>query len=278
MKNSPHMSLRIWDEVEDLYSHEQLADNFAKLDIHDHTPGRGVQIPTNGIVEHAITERLLALESVGSEQLKKEGIEKSNLSKSLQGELPTPLQTSIIKEKQTRESTSYGTLSTPDEVEVEIPTNGLIAVAYQATWQESVAGAARAAIFVGANQLKIATVKPLAGEALPVTQAAATGASGAAKNVSLFSSAGGLLSTQPSGGYSGDVTTGQIVGAWNPSVSELISGEYEGSVDGLAGKVPYGGPCYIFAASGPTKISVQYKATSGKVSAEKRNLWLWVID
>jgi hypothetical protein len=57
---SPNMGLRIWDQTTDLYDHAQLADNFSKIDIQDHTPGRGVQIPTDGIADGAITSAKLA--------------------------------------------------------------------------------------------------------------------------------------------------------------------------------------------------------------------------
>lgn len=57
---SPHMALRIWNLITDLFDHDQLADNFAKLDLHDHTLGRGVQIPSDGIMDGAITATKLA--------------------------------------------------------------------------------------------------------------------------------------------------------------------------------------------------------------------------
>lgn len=52
---STKMSLRLWTDLNDLYSHDQLADNFSKLDFHDHSPGRGNQIPTEGIFDGAVT-------------------------------------------------------------------------------------------------------------------------------------------------------------------------------------------------------------------------------
>jgi hypothetical protein len=52
---SPKMSLRIWDRLNDDFDHDQLADNWSKVDQHDHTPGRGVQVPTEGIYDGAIT-------------------------------------------------------------------------------------------------------------------------------------------------------------------------------------------------------------------------------
>lgn len=57
---SSKMGLRVWNLVTDLYDHTQLADNMMKTDQHDHTPGRGVQVPTEGIADGAITNTKLA--------------------------------------------------------------------------------------------------------------------------------------------------------------------------------------------------------------------------
>lgn len=57
---TPKVSLRLWDQLNDPYSHDQLSDNWSKMDFHDHTPGRGVQIPTEGIADGAITPAKVA--------------------------------------------------------------------------------------------------------------------------------------------------------------------------------------------------------------------------
>jgi len=49
------MGLRVWDQAGDAYDHTQQANNWARVDYHDHTPGRGVQIPSDGIEPGAIT-------------------------------------------------------------------------------------------------------------------------------------------------------------------------------------------------------------------------------
>ncbi len=54
------MGLRIWNLLLDPYDHEQLADNWAKVDAHDHSQGRGVLIPTEGIALEAISYPLIA--------------------------------------------------------------------------------------------------------------------------------------------------------------------------------------------------------------------------
>lgn len=51
---SPRMSLSIWNAPGDPYDHEQLADNFLKLDQHDHTMGKGAPIGSSAISAGAI--------------------------------------------------------------------------------------------------------------------------------------------------------------------------------------------------------------------------------
>jgi len=64
----PKMGLRIWNHVEDLYNHDQLANNFAKIANHDHTENRGVQIPTEGIADGAITDAKISSGSITSDK------------------------------------------------------------------------------------------------------------------------------------------------------------------------------------------------------------------
>jgi hypothetical protein len=148
----------------------------------------------------------------------------------------------------TRTNTAYGALSNgPDVVtNVVLPTDGLIVVGYQATWQQS-AGAARAAIFVGANQLKSD-----AGGTAPAVQEAVPSA-GTGVDYTLGTGATGLLSGS-FGGWTGDVTTGQVIG----------------TTSGF-------GVTYIFAAAGTYDVSIQFKAPSGTVTVKNRKLWVWTV-
>jgi hypothetical protein len=176
---------------------------------------------------------------------------------------------SIIATTESRSSASYGLLTTPDRVQnVILDTDGLILVAFQATWQESVDGAAHAAIFLGANQLKYTTVD----NASPSAQEAsiAGGATTVAKDMVLASCDFGLKSNDgygsPSGAtYAGDVTTGQVVGGGR------------GITTGGAMQFGRFGACHIFAAAGTYDISVQFKASSGSVTAKNRKLWVWTL-
>ena len=166
-----------------------------------------------------------------------------------------------IATTEARANTAYGTLTTPDKVTVTLPTDGLVAVAYQATWQESVVGAARAAIFVGATQLKGA--RP--GQSAPLAQEAQHGSGTTGQDVPLASYAGGLSSISGSvaSAYGGDVTTGQVIGGGLSTDSGANVNTY--------------GPCFVFAAAGTYDITVQYKASSGSVTAKNRKLWAWTL-
>jgi hypothetical protein len=158
-----------------------------------------------------------------------------------------------IATSESRTNVAYGTLTTPDQVTgIVLPTNGLLAVWYQASWQESVAGAARAAMFLGANQVQFADFSA------PIVQATAQSDLGTPNlNRPLYTRANGLVSGPSTAtNYTGDVTTGQIVGSSNSD----------------------GGPCYIFAAAGTYTVSVQFKASSGSVTASGRKLWVQALS
>lgn len=163
---------------------------------------------------------------------------------------------SIIATSETRTNTAFGLMTTPDRVQnIVLPTSGLIFVAYQALWQESVLNAASAALFLGSNQIKQA-----APGGAPAVTAATLG--GTAGNWSPISSSQVGLSSYASGGIgssTSDVTTGQVVGLPNG----LATGNY------------FGAPAVVFAAAGTYDVSIQFKASSGNVLVKERKLWVW---
>lgn len=57
---TPNMGLTAWDLGSDPYDHSQLASNFSAIDGHNHTTGKGLQIPTDGILNAAITSAKIA--------------------------------------------------------------------------------------------------------------------------------------------------------------------------------------------------------------------------
>lgn len=169
---------------------------------------------------------------------------------------------SIIAAEESRTNTVYGTLTTPDQVSnVVLPTDGLLVVAFQALWKESVENTANAAIFLGSNQLKIG--KPRSGPSTVECDADFSeqpGSSTVDRYSPLFTTGRGLKTYNAVINSSTNVTTGQVVG---------------GSDDGT---LTDGGPCYIFAAAGTYTVSVRYRVTSpGTVTAKERKLWVWTL-
>lgn len=150
---------------------------------------------------------------------------------------------SIIATSELRTNTAYGKLTTPDEVTVVLPTDGVIKVLFQAEWATSDASVAHAAIFLNAVQANIA------GNNAPAAQEAVR--AGTTVEIPLSSYASGLVSGSGGTGYSADVTTGQIVGTANGA-----------------------GMCSIFAAAGTYTVSIQFKVSSGSVTVQNRRLWV----
>ena len=64
MFTTPNMGLTAWDLGSDPYDHSQLAANFSQVDLHDHTTGKGLQIPSGGIANNAITSTKIAAGAV----------------------------------------------------------------------------------------------------------------------------------------------------------------------------------------------------------------------
>lgn len=166
-----------------------------------------------------------------------------------------------IAAEQARTNTAYGTLGTEDQVEdVAVPANGLVLLGYQAAWKESVNSAASAAIFIDGNQLKLAQDN----QASPVEQFASIGGdvdAGTYKPLSTFPGGlAGVNATNPGDtAYTGDVTTGQLLGHYR--ANHAVASAF--------------GWCLIHSLpAGTYTFSVQFKATSGTVTVKQRKLWV----
>ena len=164
------------------------------------------------------------------------------------------------EEARTGTKTSYDWMPTPDRVQnVVLPAGGLLLVGYQATWKETSNNTARAAIFLGSNQLKVG----LAGVGSPIAQEASI-AAGSANQYSVLSTCsyglGSLDGKTYLGTYTGAVTTGQVLGGVQQSASSWL-----------------GGLCIIFADAGTYDVGVKYKASSGDVYANYRKLFVKAI-
>jgi hypothetical protein len=179
---------------------------------------------------------------------------------------------SIIPAEEITSSAAYIKLATNDQVQVVLPTDGLIVVGFHAAWKVSSGAGARAAIFIGGDQLK--TVR--AGNAAPLTQAAAVDPSSPQNYAALVASPPGLVSIDSGGAdYSGPVTTGQTLAGVGAQGLTQAAMELGGNV--IQVEPNMGGLCPIFAAAGTHTVSVQFKTSAGTISVKDRKLWVWTV-
>lgn len=184
---------------------------------------------------------------------------------------------SIIATSESTSSTSYTTLTTPDQVSsLVLPADGLIWVMLQATWKGTTSDC-KAAIFLDSTQLKAATLNNLA----PVTIEAGTGGSGNKWEVLCTTPANLITSYDTLADYSGDVTTGQVQGVIG-SPADGASQRWRdsaGSYSPGGNSFLQGGAMAIFAAAGTYTISVKFQTPSGgdTVTVKDRKLWVWTM-
>jgi hypothetical protein len=159
----------------------------------------------------------------------------------------------VTATSESRTNTAYGLLATPDRVQgIVLPAGCHLVISYQATWQESVNGGAAAAIFIGSNQLKYA---PVASNNAVLSETS-IGAGSANVDKPLATNSLGLNGQAGnSTAYTGDVTTGQVIGVNSPANGNHVK---------------------AFADPGTYDISVQFKAASGSVTAKNRRLYVAV--
>lgn len=151
----------------------------------------------------------------------------------------------IIATEETRTSTEYGTMPTPDEIKsVVLPENGLICVAYRAIAKSTVSAAGNFALFLGSNQAKAGT----GGTSPEARSANITGTN--FKPIGIVQSGPEISGVSETWG--GDVTTGQYL------IPTLNSSPY----------------AVLFAAAGTYNVAVKFKASSGSVMVKERKLWV----
>jgi hypothetical protein len=72
---TPNMSLTAWTSSDDDFDHTQLATNFALVDGHDHSPGKGTQLnAAEAIVNETITDALIAAATITGDKIADETI------------------------------------------------------------------------------------------------------------------------------------------------------------------------------------------------------------
>jgi hypothetical protein len=155
---------------------------------------------------------------------------------------------SVVLGEEERTNAAYGKLATPDQVELYVPENALILFGFQGLVKQSVASAGRVAIFLGSNQVSVREGSGI------VLQSVGIGG-GTTGFAPISTGTPGLVVGSEAASPPSDVTTGQIVSA-----------QVTAEKSGLTG-IFWGG------AAGTLTISVQYKSTSGSVTAKGRRLW-----
>lgn len=143
---TPNMGLKVWNLLNDSYDHVQLAENFAKIDQHQHTEGQGAQIPTGGIENGAISGAKIGNEQVTAEKLAVGAAESVGMN------TPSRTYRKVVTTEETykNETTSYTVV---DSATIYVPSNARLTIAYTSL-QKATTSTANAQIFIDAIEVK----------------------------------------------------------------------------------------------------------------------------
>lgn len=170
---------------------------------------------------------------------------------------------SIISATESTSSATAALLTTPDQVTVDLPTDGLIHVAYVCRWKESALNSAIAGIFLN-------------GPTYPLSAITATSpyyTAGYATGLFAAPNAHGLADVWRAMGTHG----AGLVSVNSDDVdasSDVVFGQAVGVHPAVAGKGS-GGVVSLFMGAGPVTVSVRFWTSSGTVSVKERKLWVW---
>lgn len=205
-------------------------------------------VETGKIKSEAVTAAKLGAEAVETAKIKGLAVTAGKLAAESKPVIWYPPK--IIPGEESRENAAFGKMPTPDEITgVVVPNGGLIAIGYTALWKDVSAANPRAAIFIGANQLK----NPIS-TGVPVVQEAR--GSGIGGTFSVLGTTGAGLDTGEANGAT-FVTTGQTLTQASNSNP---------------------GICYAWVEAGTYAISVQYRSSpSGAAVAKERKLWVYTL-
>jgi hypothetical protein len=279
------MSLTLWDQLTDYFNHSELADNFTAIDEHDHTTGKGVQLPEgalgpdsvnnanlkdasitgNKIYGNSITKDQLGTDAVTTLKIADNQVTKAKVADDAVGvqeldgtvndllgvsESSTVRRGNFVRAAQDNlASATYQKMGNADEViNIAVPATSLLHIMYRAEWSKSDSGAtATAAIFLDGDQLKYT---PAPG---PATAPAVQEIANSENNIvwkPLYTDEGGITQSTASSNYSGDASsTGQVV---KFTTVEVDTGTYD--------------------------VSVRFKVSAGTVSARYRSLYVWTAQ
>lgn len=75
-----NMLLRQWNLGTDYFNYTELYQNFSLIDNHDHSSGKGIQVPTAGLANLSVTQAKIAPAAVGTSQLQDGALVPSKLA------------------------------------------------------------------------------------------------------------------------------------------------------------------------------------------------------
>jgi len=74
-QTTPNMQLTVWNNLSDPYDSGQLADNFVKIDLHDHDGSKGVQLDgAKAILANTIGQNEIGGDAIGSDELQNDSV------------------------------------------------------------------------------------------------------------------------------------------------------------------------------------------------------------
>lgn len=186
-----------------------------------------------------------------------------------------------IATEQSRTNAAFGVMGTADEIpDIFVPTGALLFVTYFAHWKCSVKEAGRAALFLGANQLKIIQPGQEAAKIVSTAHMDETANIWQALRscpwgVSGVESFGANLNEAiPNTGYA---LTGGIGGGGATAHMNLIYNN-GGTVNEFAAGAPH--PVCVIGglAEGEYDLSIQFRSASGSVTVKNRTLIAWTSE
>lgn len=191
---------------------------------------------------------------------------------------------SVVATAQGRTNTAYGLLGTPDRVSgLVVPADGdWIFILFDALVKTS-AGGGRAAIFLdgtpGGGSLNQLKVTDLGSPGNPGNEAAVIASTLYERVVS---DPIGLIASGSAGGATDNlhVGTGTAIGIAGRNAATIpIAYEVSGSAQTRNDPNPgVGGICAVQVDAGTYDVSVQYKASSGTITAQQRRLAVWTKE
>lgn len=140
------MGLKVWNLLTDPYDHSELASNWAKVDQHDHSSGKGVQIPTGGIADGAISAAKVGTEQITAEKLAATVSEAGSFNTTTRT-MRKYVETEAVYSNST---TSYTLV---DSATVYVPKGGRVSVTYLAGIKATTASG-NIQMFVDGNELR----------------------------------------------------------------------------------------------------------------------------